>query len=596
MIRRNLAHTILLSLSRNTAPTITPPSPSFSSFSHHDFPPFPPPPRRQNRRKLPAAIPATDGSRRTYPLIHGSLPARSRKPSPEPLPDCASRRDVQRVCSLLCLYQDPDFDNLFDGSTSQFDSDMVLGVLMNYRRLGRKTTLEFFSWAGFKLGFRFDDRVIEFMADFLGRRKLFDDLKCLLKTVSSHKGSLSPITVAISIRFLGRQGRIEEALSLFEEMEAQFGFVPDNMVFNNVLYVLCKKTAVSEKANSSMAVIDTALSIFRRIECPDKYSYSNIIIGLCKFGRWESAQKVFHEMRDAGIMPTRSAVNMFIGGLCASKVGDGRTGKIRISDRYRSVCVLVPAFRNSSDCLDPAINILWWVWDTGVFPSTFVITRLIQGLSSLRKMDEVLKILKAVEEKGLEFVDEWYLTVIGGLCDIGLLDEACEMFEKMLSHGLNPKLKTYNALISALCEVGDLKEAEKVFGIMNKENCPPDGATYVSLLRGCCRCGNWEAAHELINQMLDFYLCPDAKTYDVVNKLIRKHGHDELSVKLQAKMEAVVLRNHCKAGRLGSAYEKLSSMLARGIYPPLYIKEFFENTFWEAGKWEEARDLLKQMG
>ncbi|XP_049932444.1 pentatricopeptide repeat-containing protein At1g77360, mitochondrial-like [Nymphaea colorata] len=591
MIRRNLAHAILFSLSQNNITTITFPSSPFSSFCHQHFPHLPPP-SRQSRKKLP---PATDGIYRTNPLVHRSLPERSRTSLPKPLPDCASRRDVQRVCSLLCLYRDPDFDHLFDGSISEFDSEMILGVLMNYRRLGRKTTLAFFSWVGFRLGFRFDDRVIEFMADFLGRRKLFDDLKCLLKSVSSHGGSVSPRTVAISIRFLGRQGRIGEALSLFEEMEAQFGFVPDNVVFNNVLYVLCKKTPLDESSINSMAVIDTALSMFRRIECPDKYSYSNIIVGLCKFGRWETAQKIFHEMRDAGMMPTRSAVNMFIGELCASKVGNGRTGKIRISDQYRSISILVPAFRNSSDCLEPAVDIFWWFWDMGVLPSTFVLTRFIQGLCSLRKMDEVLKILKVVEEKGLEFVNEWYPIVIRGLCDVGSLDEACEMFWKMLSHGLNPKLKTYNALISALCEAGDLKEAENVFSVMNKKRCAPDGATCTSLLHGWCRCDNWEAAHELMNQMLDVYLCPDAKTSDSVGKLIRKHGHVDLSLKLQAKMEAVILRNHCKAGRLGPAYEKLSSMLARGIYPPLYVKELFEDTFWDAGKWEEARDLLKQM-
>lgn len=47
---------------------------------------------------------------------------------------------------------------------------------MNYRQLGRIKTLEFFAWAGMQMGFQFDDCVVEYMADFLGRRKLLDDV------------------------------------------------------------------------------------------------------------------------------------------------------------------------------------------------------------------------------------------------------------------------------------------------------------------------------------------------------------------------------------------------------------------------------------
>ena len=95
-------------------------------------------------------------------------------------------------------------------------------------------------------------------------------------------------------------------------MESQFRCKPDNLVYNNMLYVLCKKERSEE-------LIDFALMILRRIKFPDTYSYSNILVGLCKFGRFETALDVFGEMGRAGLVPTRSAVNFIIGELCSFK-------------------------------------------------------------------------------------------------------------------------------------------------------------------------------------------------------------------------------------------------------------------------------------
>ncbi|KAH1240044.1 hypothetical protein GmHk_08G024336 [Glycine max] len=96
------------------------------------------------------------------------------------------------------------------------------------------------------------------MADFFGRRKLFDNIKCLFNTLPFHKGRVSSKALSICIRFLGRQGRIKESLSLFEEMETVFRCKPDNLVCSNMLNVLCKR-------ESSVEMIELALSIFHKI-------------------------------------------------------------------------------------------------------------------------------------------------------------------------------------------------------------------------------------------------------------------------------------------------------------------------------------------
>ncbi|KAG5027716.1 hypothetical protein JHK82_023572 [Glycine max] len=73
------------------------------------------------------------------------------------------------------------------------------------------------------------------MADFFGRRKLFDNIKCLFNTLPFHKGRVSSKALSICIRCK-----------------------PDNLVCSNMLNVLCKR-------ESSVEMIELALSIFHKI-------------------------------------------------------------------------------------------------------------------------------------------------------------------------------------------------------------------------------------------------------------------------------------------------------------------------------------------
>lgn len=287
------------------------------------------------------------------------------------------------LCSLLSKETTASVDSLLVSFKQQLSSKLVLQILMNYKQLGRRKTLDFFSWAGLQMHFQFDDCVVEFMADFLGRRKLFDDIKHLLLTVSLHKGGVSCRAVSTCIRFLGREGRIREALCLFQEMESRFGCKPDNLVYNNVLYVLCKK-------DSSGHLIDFALAVFRRIESPDVYSHSNMLVGLCKFARFETAVEVFGEMCSTGLVPTRSAVNVLIGELCLLSAKEAAVAKVRVKNVRRPFKILVPNVHEKSGAIQPAVGVFWEVYKLGLLPSTFVIIRLLSELSKLGKMEEAL--------------------------------------------------------------------------------------------------------------------------------------------------------------------------------------------------------------
>ncbi|XP_059456752.1 pentatricopeptide repeat-containing protein At3g06920-like [Corylus avellana] len=516
-----------------------------------------------------------------------SLAART----PSQISETVSSSDVSLICSLLSTQTHEsaiNLDNLLEGFKEKLNSNLVLEILMNYKQLGRIKTLEFFSWAGLQMGFQFDDCVVEYVADFLGRRKLFDDMKCLLATVFSYKGRVSCRVFSICIRFLGRQGRVRDALCLFEEMESKFRCKPDNFVYNNMLYVLCKKERSEE-------LIDFALMIFRKIKAPDTYSYSNILVGLCKFGRFETAFEVFGEMHRAGLVPTRSAVNTLVGQLCLLSAKEGAVQKVRVKDAYRPFTILVPNMGANSGAIQPAVGVFLAVHEMGLLPSAFVINQLISELCRLGKTQEAVNVLKVVEDRKLSCVEEGYSAVIQALCEYRLVEEASYLFGRMLSRGMKPKLVIYNSVISMLCKLGSLDDAKRVFEIMNKKRCLPDNLTYSALIHAYADAMNWETAYGSLIEMLGLGLSPHFHTYSLVEKLLREHGQLDLCFKLEQKLDSQILQKLCKAGELEAACEKLKSMVEKGFYPSGYVREAFEHALRKCGKLNIARELLEKI-
>ncbi|XP_015962959.1 pentatricopeptide repeat-containing protein At3g53700, chloroplastic-like [Arachis duranensis] len=498
------------------------------------------------------------------------------------------------ICSLLChrvSSNSDNIDNVLGPYKGVLSSKIVLRVLMSYKQLGRAKTLNFFSWAGTHMGFQLDHSVVEYMLDFLCRRKLFDDMKCLLMTVSLHnQGSVSCKALSICIRFLGRNGRIREALSLFDEMGTVFRCKPDNLVYNNMLYVLCKR-------QSSEEMVDLALSIFRRIESPDTYSCSNMLVGLCKVGRLEAALEIFGRMDEIGVIPSRSAVNILIGELCSMSAKEGSVEKLRVKNTRRPYTILVPnvgcSSNTNSGSIQPAIAVFRAVHRSGLWPSSFVVVKFISELCRLGKTEEAVEILMIAEEKKLTCVGEGYSIVIRASCEQRRVEEASKLFGRMLQHGLKPKLVVYNSIISMLCKLGNLNDATRVYEIMNKKRCLPDNSTYAALIHANGERKNWKVAYDLLTEMLGFGWIPHFHTYNLVDSLLREHDQLDLCCKLERKLENKKLQKLCKIGQLDAAYEKAKSMLEKGICLSPSARDTFKDVFQKCGKLNVVRQLLE---
>uniref|UniRef100_A0A7N2MUS7 Pentatricopeptide repeat-containing protein n=1 Tax=Quercus lobata TaxID=97700 RepID=A0A7N2MUS7_QUELO len=289
-------------------------------------------------------------------------------------------------------------------------------------------------------------------------------------------------------------------------MESQFRCKPDNLVDNNMLHMLCKKERSEE-------LIDFALMILRRIKFPDTYSYSNILVGLCKFGRFETALDVFGEIGRAGLVPTRSAVNFLIGELCSLSAKGGAVEKV-VKDAHKPFTILVP--------------------------------NLISELCRLGKMEEAVKLLKLVEGRKLSCVEEGYSIVIHALCEHRLVEEASHLFGKMLSQGMKPKNweDAYGLLIEMLglglsphfhtCSLVDklLRDNAKL-DLLFKLEWKLDS----QILHKFCKAGELGAAYERLKSMLENGFYPPVYVKDAFEHAYKKSGKLKMARELLEKIE-----------------------------------------------------------
>ena len=70
-------------------------------------------------------------------------------------------------------------------------------------------------------------------------------------------------------------------------------------------------------------------------------------------------------------------------------------------------------------------------------------------------MDEVVRLLEEMREKGLEGGVFVYGSLIIGFCRKGCFDRGKEVFEEMAQRGVTPNVVTFNCLANGLSKMGE---------------------------------------------------------------------------------------------------------------------------------------------
>ncbi|KAL1361303.1 hypothetical protein AAHE18_04G244100 [Arachis hypogaea] len=400
------------------------------------------------------------------------------------------------ICSLLChrvSSNSDNIDNVLGPYKGVLNSKIVLRVLMSYKQLGRAKTLNFFSWAGTHMGFQLDHFVVEYMLDFLCRRKLFDDMKCLLMTVSLHN----------------QVGRLEAALEIFGRMD-EIGVIPSRSAVNILIGELCSMSA-KEGSVEKLRVKNTRRPY--TILVPNVGCSSNT-----NSGSIQPAIAVFRAVHRSGLWPSSFVVVKFISELC------------RLGKTEEAVEILMIAEEKKLTCVGEGYSIV------------------IRALCEQRRVEEASKLFGRMLQHGLKPKLVVYNSIISMLCKLGNLNDATRVYEIMNKKRCLPDNSTYAALIHANGERKNWKVAYDLLTEMLGFGWIPHFHTYNlvdSLLREhdqldlccklerklenkklqkLCKIGQLDAAYEKAKSMLEQGICLSPSARDTFKDVFQKCG------------------------------------------------------------------------
>ncbi|KAL6504024.1 hypothetical protein OROGR_025947 [Orobanche gracilis] len=356
---------------------------------------------------------------------------------------------------------------------------------------------------------------------------LFSDLK--------KKGNnfVDGVSYSIVILHFCREGNLEEALKLVEEMEAR-GFIVDLVTVTSLLMALYRR-----------GQWDLTERLMKK-----HIRDGNLVLSILK---WKSAMESSmkgpqSKSRDLmPIFPLRNDISEIL------NLGNREIEDLEELGNERDEW-------SSSPYMDMLAN---------KFASNS------RNLSQSFTMSRGVRVMAKDEETFDVDMMNTYLSIFLAK---GKLSLACKLFEIFTSMGVDPVGYTYNSIMSSFVKKGYFREAWGVLDAMGETVIPADIATYNIVIQGLGKMGRADLANAVLEKLMKEGGYLDIVMYNTLINALGKAGRVDEANELfrQMKMSGInpdvvsyntLIEVHTKAGRLKDAYKVLKKMLDDGCAP-----------------------------
>uniref|UniRef100_A0A1D1Y668 Pentatricopeptide repeat-containing protein At5g46100 n=1 Tax=Anthurium amnicola TaxID=1678845 RepID=A0A1D1Y668_9ARAE len=434
--------------------------------------------------------------------------------------------------------------------TKQISPAQVLQMIRAERDTRRALLIFDSATAEYPSGFRHDRHTFALMVARLAAANQLPPAEALLSRMRDEGCGPSEDAALPVILAHGRAHRPLEALRVFRRMRDEFGCPPTQRSYVAVFSVLVetnhlkmahafykgmKEAGVHNCTSAynvlikafgkSAATIGSALKVFEQMPergcCPDAYTYSTLISGLCKLGKVEDAVVLFKEMGEKGCSPTVVTYSALIHGLCLSGRLDEAV-EMFAAMRRESVEPNVVTYSSLMDGLCKggrsleAMSLLEQMVGHRVQPNTVTYSTLIDGLCKERRLQEAMTILDRMKLQGRKPDAGLNSKLIMGLCDYGKYQEAANLLDEMVLSGVVPnrvtwslQIKLHNVVAQGLCKGKDPNRASQVYLRMRAQSISTDPETYNLLVACICKKGDIYKAARIVDEMLAEGCVPD---------------------------------------------------------------------------------------
>ncbi|KAJ6411958.1 hypothetical protein OIU84_005094 [Salix udensis] len=260
---------------------------------------------------------------------------------------------------------------------------------------------------------------------------------------------------------------VPQVLAFFNWASNQDGFDKSPEAFNEMvdfagkvrMFDLAWHVIDLMKARGVEITVETFSILMRSLKHkfePDVIVYTNLVRGWCRAGNISEAERVFGEMKVAGIKPNVYTYSIVIDSLC-------RCGQItRAHDVFAEML------------------------DAGCQPNSITYNSLMRIHVKAGRTEKVLQVYNQMKRLGCEPDTVTYNFLIETHCKDENLEGAIKVIGLMAKKGCAPNASTFNTLFGCIAKLGDVNAAHRMYKKMKELNCEANTVTYNTLDENVC--------------------------------------------------------------------------------------------------------------